>query len=133
MTAPAAPTWVVEVDELKLQACASPGMQWWAERTCAPFEAWRRRLTVVASGMTGDVWYVRFDDRDQADEWRSWALEKGCHPKAITVRRIGHTITCKGCGQRRPYWANVGPKALVPSGPRCRPCFDTRFAEVAGC
>lgn len=123
-------TWVVEVDEVKLQACASPGMQWWAVRLAAPFDAWRQRLTVVASAIPGDIVYVRCDNRDEANEFRGWALDHGCHPKAITVRRIGHTITCKGCTGRRPYWATARARPTQPGGQMCRPCYDARFARV---
>lgn len=132
MTTPGQSTWVVEIDEIKLQNVASPGLQWWAVQRCAPFDAWKQRLAIVGSAIPGDIVYVRCDDREEASEFRAWALEHGCHPKAVTVRRIGHAVACKGCGKRRPYWAALGPKGrLGTPGARCRPCYDACFTVAA--
>jgi hypothetical protein len=120
--------WVVEVDEVQLRAVASPGLEWWTNHRMAPFKAWQDRLTVVASAIPGDVVYVALDDQEQAGEWRKWAVEHGCHPKAVTVRRVGHVVTCAGCGERRPYWASIRSRKLARDpGGRCRACYESAF------
>lgn len=118
----AIPRWVVEVNEVLLNSIADrTGAEWWALWRAAPFEAFQRRIHIRAVAIPGDLVYVEWDSKAQAIEWRDYMVENGCHPKAV---KVGHLITCNGCGRKRPFWAS-----LHRGGLRCKECFESRLRE----
>lgn len=115
--------WVVEVDEIFLNAIGAQDREalgWWLLHSGRRGIADRTITLFVAP--PGALLYVRCDDRDQAEWLAGFLVEKGLHVKGVTVRQVGRLITCKGCGERRPFWATTRR-----GGRRCRPCWNERM------
>lgn len=123
--------WVVEVDEIFLNSTGAQdrtAMEWWAIHSGRPGIA--ARTIYLFWAPPGMLLYLRCDDREEAEFIAGFLVEKGLHPKGVTVRQLGRTITCRRCGERRPFWART------KKGQQCRPCWTewadyTRGADVA--
>jgi hypothetical protein len=103
--------YVVEVNECAINTNGH-GAAWWAEQHMRP-GIWRR-LTMVMAAPPGALWYVACEDKEEADWFRDHMVTfGGVHKSTVKVKRIGHEITCKKCGERQPYWHNGW----------CEPCF----------
>ncbi|MFB4306937.1 hypothetical protein [Actinomadura sp. GTD37] len=110
--------WVVEVDEIFLNSIGGQdrdAMAWWALHSGRPGIAARTIYLFIAP--PGALLYLTCTDREEAEFIAGVLVGHGLHPKGVTVRQLGRTITCKGCGERRPLWARI------KSGQRCRPCW----------
>jgi hypothetical protein len=118
--------WVVEVNEILLTSTGAQdrrGMEWWAIYSGRPGIA--ARTIYLAIMPPGALLYIRCDDQEQAEFVHGALLLHGLHPKGVTIRQVGRPVRCKGCGERRPFWATARK-----IGPHCRPCWD-RWTDLA--
>lgn len=120
--------WVVEVDEVFLNSTSAQPrgpMNWWAEMSGRP--GLMRRTVYLTIVPPGALLYLACDDADEAEWLRDVLVDHGMHDKGVTVRHLGRTITCRGCGQSRPFWVRTRR-----SGQLCRHCWTSdSYMEVA--
>lgn len=112
--------WAVEIDEILLNSIGAQdraAMGWWVLHSGLPGIAARTLHLFIAP--PGALLYITCDDRDEAEWLAGFLVERGLHAKGVTVRHLGRPITCRGCGERRPFWATTRR-----SGQFCRPCWD---------
>lgn len=90
--------WGLIVDEVLLNAIASPGRDWWFQQAPA-FEAQGRARTLLIT-ITGALAEYGPWDRDDAEFMQQHMTDQGLHPKAIKLRKwITDLPDCTGHGK----------------------------------
>jgi hypothetical protein len=97
---PPPPRWGLIVDEVLLNATASPARSWW-QPSAARFEESGRARILMAT-ITGALIEYGPWDRDDAQFMHDHMTEQGIHPKALTLRRwMPELPKCIGSGRCR--------------------------------
>ena len=121
------PRWVVQVNEVLLfcySGTSKEGREWWAHMSGRPGIAARTTHLIIAP--PGALIYIACEHQEEAEGLAGWMHSHGCSPKAIKALHIGHPVTCKGCGRRRPFWHKTRS-----NGVHCRTCYEAWVK--AGC
>lgn len=83
---PEPPCWYVTIDEVKLNAVDSPAAEYWAIHSARWEQSGQAKVLDIC--IAGAIVRLGPFERDDAEFIRDHLLEKGAHPKAITVKRI---------------------------------------------
>lgn len=96
---PAEPVrWGLIVNEVLLNAIASPGRDWWITYAARAEAQGRARILLI--GITGALAEYGPWDRDDAEFMQQHMTEQGLHPKALKLRKwITDLPECTGYGK----------------------------------